>query len=106
MRKIKKWIITDDHHVGCNMFLLTILCHGNKHGHLLDKHKNKGWDTEEFVADLSEVETLIKKPKVIIMQACRGSKDFATFFNEKRYGFTINCYDHRVFFEWQNLQIM
>ena len=52
---------------------MTILCHGNKQGHLLDKNKNKAWDTEDFIGDLSEVETLTAKPKIIIIQACRGS---------------------------------
>ena len=61
-------------HEDSNTFLLTIICHGNKHGHLLDKHKSKGWDTEEFIGDLSEVETLTAKPKILIVQACRGSK--------------------------------
>ena len=51
---------------------MTILCHGNKDGHLLDVDKHKGWDTEDFVGDLSEVETLTSKRKVMIIQACRG----------------------------------
>ena len=76
MRKLKKWIITDKNHEECNSFLMTVLCHGNEHGHLLDRNKNKAWDTEEFVGDLSEVETLTSKPKIILIQACRGSKKF------------------------------
>ena len=46
-------------HEDSNTFLLTIICHGNKHGHLLDKSKSKAWDTEDFVGNLSEVETLL-----------------------------------------------
>ena len=60
-------------HQDSNSFVMTILCHGNKHGHLLDKNKSKAWDTEDFIGDLSEVETLTAKPKIIIIQACRGS---------------------------------
>ena len=52
---------------------MTILCHGNKQGHLLDKNKSKAWDTEDFIGDLSEVESLTAKPKIIIIQAFRGS---------------------------------
>ena len=74
MRKLKKWIITDKNHEDCNSFLMTILCHGNKQGNLLDKNKNTAWYTEEFIGDLSEVETLTAKPKIILIQACRGSK--------------------------------
>ena len=73
MRKLKKWIITDKNHEDCKSFLMTILCHGNKQGHLLDKNKSKAWDTEDFIGDLSEVETLTAKPNLIIIQACRGS---------------------------------
>ena len=46
-------------HEDSNTFMLTIICHGNKHGHLLDKNKSKAWDTEDFIGDLSEVETLL-----------------------------------------------
>ena len=74
MRKLKKWILTDKNHDDSNTFLLTIICHGNKHGHLLDKNKNKAWDTEDFVGDLSEVETLAGKPKILTIQCCRGCK--------------------------------
>ena len=76
MRKLKKWITTDKNHEYCNSYLMTILCHGNKQGHLLDKNKSKVWDTEDFVGDLCEVETLTSKPKIILIQACRGSKNF------------------------------
>ena len=61
-------------HEDSNTFLLTIICHGNKHGHLLDKNRSKAWDTEDFVGDLSEVETLQGKPKILTIQCCRGSK--------------------------------
>ena len=73
MRNLKRWIIDNKTHEDSNSFLMTILCHGNKEGHLLDRNKSKAWDTEDFIGDLSVVETLTAKPKVIIIQACRGS---------------------------------
>ena len=79
MRKHKKWITNDKNHEDCNTFLMTILCHGDQQGHLLDKNKSKAWDTEEFVGDLNEVETLTCKPKIILIQACRGSKNVYYF---------------------------
>ena len=72
MREIKRWIIDKDNHKDCNTFFLTIICHGTKQGHLLDKYNSKGWDTEDFVADLSVVKTLLGKPKTVIIQSCRG----------------------------------
>ena len=79
MREIKRWIMDKDNHTDCNTFLLTIICHGNKQGHLLDKFKTKGWDTEDFVGDLSVVETLIGKPKLMIIQSCRGGLESNCF---------------------------
>ena len=76
MRKLKRWIMDNKTHEDSNTLLLTIICHGNKHGHLLDKNRSKAWDTEEFVGDLSEVETLLGKPKILVIQACRGCKLF------------------------------
>ena len=72
MREVKRWIIDKDNYSDSNSFLLTIICHGNKHGHLLDRHKHYGWNTEEFVGDLSVVQTLLGKPKIVIIQSCRG----------------------------------
>ena len=77
MRTIKRWIIDKDNHKDCNTFLLTIICHGNKQGHLLDRHKGFGWNTEDFVGDLSVVESLIGKPKIMIIQSCRGGMNFS-----------------------------
>ena len=78
MRKLKRWIIDNKNHEKYNTFLLTIICHGNKQGHLLDKNKSKAWDTEEFIGDLCEVEALIGKPKILTIQCCRGCKNFPT----------------------------
>ena len=74
MRKIRRWIMNKENHVDSNCFTLTIICHGNEKGHLLDKNKSLAWMTELFVADLSDVETLVGKPKIIVIQACRGCK--------------------------------
>ena len=74
MRKIRRWIMNKENHVDSNCFTLTIICRGNEKGHLLDKNRNLAWMTELFVADLSDVETLVGKPKIIVIQACRGCK--------------------------------
>ena len=38
--------------------------------------KKKGWVHDDLVTELSAVESLKGKPKVIFVQACRGSKSF------------------------------
>ena len=74
MRSLRNWIMDKDNHKHSNAFALTALCHGTRRGHLLDKYQNKAWDTELFVADLSDVETLKGKPKILVINSCRGSK--------------------------------
>ena len=73
MRKLQTWMSNDETHVDCNCFALTAICHGNSQGHLKDKNRNKAWDIEMLVGYLSDVETLKGKPKIIVIQSCRGS---------------------------------
>ena len=72
MAEIKRKILKDETHAGKNSFLLTVICHGNDKGHLLDKDKKRAWILEDFIKDLSLVDTLIGKPKILVLQACRG----------------------------------
>ena len=75
MLEIKRKILKDETHAGKNSFLLTVICHGNDKGHLLDKDKKRAWILEDFIKELSLVETLIGKPKILVLQACRGGKN-------------------------------
>ena len=59
---------------------MTVMCHGNDKGHLLDKDKKRAWILEDFIKELSLVETLIGKPKILVLQACRGGNKISTFF--------------------------
>ena len=80
MRSVKKFIMDDDSHRDTNCLVLTVICHGNDKGQLLDKDKKKAWDTELFIGELSDVETLTGKPKIMIIQSCRGSTSLLLFF--------------------------
>ena len=66
--------MNEENHVDSNCFVLTIICHGNDKGHLLDVNQTKAWDTELFVGDLNLVKILVGKPKIILIQACGGSE--------------------------------
>ena len=72
MRDIKRKIMKDETHRDSNCVMITIICHGNRKGELLDKDMDGGWILEEFVADLSVGESLLNKPKIMLVQACRG----------------------------------
>ena len=66
----------EENHRESNSLIVTVLCHGNEHGDLLDKNKTLAWNVELFVQDLSLVTTLVGKPKILVIQSCRGSKYF------------------------------
>ena len=66
--------MNEENHKDSNCLMVTIICHGNDKGHLLDKDNKLAWHMELFVGDLSDVETLVGKPKIMIIQSCRGSK--------------------------------
>ena len=53
-------------HEDSNCFVLTVICHGNNKGHLLDRNKTKGWVLEDFIGDLSLVESLAGRPKLLV----------------------------------------
>ena len=72
MGQIKREILKDETHEDSNCFVLTVICHGNNKGHLLDRNRIKGWVLEDFIGDLSLVESLAGRPKLLVIQSCRG----------------------------------
>ena len=72
MREIKKEIMLDDTHKDSNCLFITIICHGNRNGELMDTDQQRAWHLEDFIADLSLVMTLNGRPKVLFVQSCRG----------------------------------
>ena len=59
-------------HQNSNTFALVIISHGNEQGYLMDKNQVRSWRIEDFIMDLSLVDSLMGKPKIVIVQACRG----------------------------------
>ena len=74
MAVLKNKILDKETHVNSNCFLLAIICHGNNKGHLLDKNRMKGWVLEDFITDLYVVQTLVGKPKILVVNSCRGGR--------------------------------
>ena len=65
MRDIKRKGKT---HKDSNCVIITIICHGNRRGELLDNDLDIGWGLEDFVAGLIAMETLLNKSNVVLFQ--------------------------------------
>ena len=76
MRKLKKWILDESNHRDSNTFLMTVVAHGNSQGQLAFANDDGSWNTEDFIGDLSEVDSLVGKPKILLLETCRGGKFF------------------------------
>ena len=76
MARLEDSIMKNEKHKNSNCFVMVIICHGNNRGQLKDVNKHKAWDIEDLIGDLSKVETLVGKPKIMILQCCRGGLDF------------------------------
>ena len=75
MQGIRNWMIQSDIHIDCNCFSLNIIAHGDRDGWLMDRHGRKSWFIEQIVRDLGLVDTLVGKPKLVLLQSCRGGKN-------------------------------
>ena len=65
-------IMQESTHVESNMFLLTLIAHGDREGWLRDVTHEKAWNRDTLVADVCDVEALRGKPKIFFFQSCWG----------------------------------
>ena len=84
MALIKLWLKAEETHQYCNALAIHIICHGSNSTDVLDVNKQRAFTVQEFADDLDTVDNLKNKPKVLIVQKCRGEKDnykiYFTFF--------------------------
>ena len=76
MWEIERFILNDDNHKDSNCVVITIICNGDDKGHLYDVNNELAWCTELFVGHLSNMGTLVGKPKILTIQSCRGCQYF------------------------------
>ena len=72
---IKLWLMAEETHQYCNTLAVHIICHGSNSTDVLDVNKHKAFTVQELADDLDRVYTLKNKPKLLIVQKCRGKKD-------------------------------
>ncbi len=71
MDDLKKWLKNPETHRKSSCLVLTFIGHGDERGWLMDKDEGPAWYLESLVRELSIVETLEGKPKLLVMQSCR-----------------------------------
>ena len=71
MRNLRTWIRNKDNHSGMSLFVLVVIAHGNVQG-WLKSIDGQGWNIDDIVGTLSDIETLIGMPKLVFINSCRG----------------------------------
>ena len=74
MGEVKAWVLDEENHRCSNCLVVTVISHGTEDECLMDVHKTRAWVIEDLISRLSKVDTLQGKPKVLVIQACRGGK--------------------------------
>ncbi len=74
MRKLHNWMCDEDTHVGKSMMVLVVIAHGDYEEMLYTVERERGWNVQHVVDDLCSIKELYGKPKILFLDACRGSK--------------------------------
>ena len=79
MGRIERFIMDRNNHRDNNCVIVTIMCHDDGNGQLYDVDHRLAWNIEMFIDQLSKVETLVRKPKILIIRSFRQSEHFKYF---------------------------
>ena len=71
----KQQLIEEETNQNCNVLAVHIICHGSNSTDVLDVDKEKAFTMLELADDLERVDNLKNKPKILMLQKCRGEKD-------------------------------
>eukprot|EP00090_Calanus_glacialis_P039506 TRINITY_DN6877_c0_g1_i6.p1 TRINITY_DN6877_c0_g1~~TRINITY_DN6877_c0_g1_i6.p1 ORF type:complete len:550 (+),score=134.88 TRINITY_DN6877_c0_g1_i6:180-1652(+) len=75
MNSVKRKVTEESKHKDANCFLMLIISHGTADNFLVDKDGNKTWNIESLVTEVCDVQSLIGKPKLFFIEACRGKEN-------------------------------
>jgi len=72
MNSVKRKLTLPSLHADASTFLLLVISHGTADNFLQDKDGNKTWNIESLVTEMCDVPSLVGKPKLFFIEACRG----------------------------------
>jgi len=75
MNMVKRKVTEESKHKDANCFLMLIISHGTADNFILDKDGNKTWNIESLVTEVCDVQSLVGKPKLFFIEACRGKEN-------------------------------
>ena len=74
MWRIRAWITDVADHSRCNSFVMVVIAHGTESGKLLDVEQRAAFEINQLVEEVSAISSLNGKPKIFVIDACRGGK--------------------------------
>jgi len=69
---VKRKMTEEKSHKDANCFLMVIISHGTADNFIVDTDGNKAWNIESLVTEVCDVQSLVGKPKLFFIEACRG----------------------------------
>lgn len=72
MNSLKRQLTLPELHADASCFLLLVISHGTADNFLQDKDGAKTWNIESLVTEMCDVPSLVGKPKLFFIEACRG----------------------------------
>jgi len=79
MNIVKRKVTEESKHKDANCFLMLIISHGTADNFIVDKDGNKTWNIESLITEVCDVQSLVGKPKLFFIEACRGKEhNFST----------------------------
>ena len=75
MASIRQKLMAEETHADCNALAVHVICSGPNSTDVLDVNRHKAFTMQELADDLDTVENLKNKPKILMIQKCRGKDD-------------------------------
>jgi len=74
MNSVKRDFTDIKLHSDSNCFLVLVISHGTSDNFLQDRDANRTWNIESLITEVSDISTLVGRPKLFFIEACRGKE--------------------------------